>query len=350
MGKISTKLADISVFTAEDPRSENIFDILSAIVKGAKSGGGIEEKNFVRIPERGEAIAYALSIAQKGDVVGIFGKGHEKSMAYKGFEHPWDDNQMVHDWINRNKSLSAIVLAAGKGTRMKSDLPKILHPICGRPMIAYSLQNLRRAKIGEIITVVSYRKNLVIKEIAGTIKVAYQKDSKGGTGQATKCGLELVGPDCKYILVFYGDDSAFFKSETIRRAIDEHIKDQATVSFASAVVENPFGLGRVLRSSSGKVLGIVEEKAANDEQKKINEINCGNFIFNKDWLTKNINKLEKSASGEYYINNLVQAAIDQDKKVMAYKLKDRSEWQGVNTPEQLADANIKMVAYLMTNN
>ena len=225
---------------------------------------------------------------------------------------------------------------------MKSQLPKILNEICGRPIISYTLENLRKAKLGEVVVVVSFRKNLVIKEITGAVKIAFQKNPKGGTGQAVKYGLEKVGSDAEYVMVFYGDDSAFFKPETIRDALSEHKKNMATVSFASTTVENPYGLGRVIRGDDDKILGIIEEKSATDSQKKIKEINCGNFIFNRTWLEKNINKLKKSSSGEYYINNLVQAAIDQGEKVTAYRLSDRWEWQGINTPEELTQAEAKM--------
>ena len=117
MGKLSVKLADLPVFTAEDPRHEDLFKILSKMAEGARSAGGVENKNFYRIPERGEAIAFALSQAKKGDVVTFLGKGHEKSMAFESYEHPWSDRKVIENYLNRDKDISAVVLAAGKGTR-----------------------------------------------------------------------------------------------------------------------------------------------------------------------------------------------------------------------------------------
>jgi len=101
-------------------------------------------------------------------------------------------------------------------------------------------------------------------------------------------------------------------------------------------------LGRVVRDDNGKVSSIVEEKAASDKEKKIKEVNVGFYIFNKKWLTENIGRVEKSAVGEYYIVDLIKFALDQGKRVNVFILKDSNEWQGINTPEQLEEANQKM--------
>lgn len=339
MGKISVELADLSVFTAEDPRSENIFDILDKIAEGAEDAGGAEGKNFVRIAERGEAIAYALSQAKSGDIVGIFGKGHEKSLAYGGFEHPWSDQESVQNYLERDSSTSAIILAAGKGTRMESAFPKILSTICGRPMISYSLQNLRRAKIGEIVAVVSYKKELVIKEIGGAVKIAFQKNPKGGTADSLAAGLPFVSGGAKTVIVMYGDDTAFYEPETIEKVIKNHTESASSLTFVTLVKNNPHGLGRIIRDGGGNVARIVEEKDATEAERKVNEVNDGFYIFDKNWLNQNISKVKKSpVTGEYYLVDLIKMAIDQGKKVLASRLPDDSEWQGVNTPEELERA------------
>lgn len=335
MGKISSDIADISIFTAEDPRTENLQKIIRYMKKDAR--------NYVSIPERGEAIAYALSIAKKGDVVAFLGKGHETTMAYKGFEHGWNENSEILNFLNRNKKLSAIILAAGKGTRMKSYKPKILHEICGRPMISYSLQNLRRAKIGEIVAVVSYRKNLVVNHIGGAVKVAVQKNPKGGTANATSYGLREVSDESKDVMVLYGDDTAFYEPRTINSVVDEHYKEKSVLTFVTLIKDDPSGLGRIIRNKNGQLMGIVEEKDATDEQRKIKEVNDGLYIFNKDWLNNNLPKIKKSpVTGELYLVDLIKMAIDQGKKVIAHTLLTDVEWQGINTPEQLVVAQEKM--------
>ena len=349
MGKISVELADFSVFTAEDPRSENIFDILSAMVRGAKSMGRVEGKNFVRIPERGEAIVYALSIAQKGDIVGIFGKGHEKSMAYKGFEHPWSDRLAVEDWLRKDPTLSAIVLAAGKGTRMKSPYPKVLREICGRPMVSYTLENLRRAGISDIIFVIGFRKDLVIKEIKGAVKFAYQKNPKGGTADAARAGTDAISKNTDTLVVINGDDSAFYKVETIRKIISIHKERQRKLTFVSLIKKDPTGLGRVIRGKNDLIQRIVEEKDATPAERVIKEVNIGLYVFNRVWFEENISKVRKGPQGEYYLVDIVKLAIDQGDRMATYTLPDDNEWFGVNTPEQLTEANEKMAARLISN-
>ena len=334
MGKISGQLADFSIFTAEDPRSENINDIFRYMKKDAK--------NFVCIPERGEAIVYALSIAQKGDTVVFCGKGHEISMAYKGFEHVWSDQEVINNYLSSDKDISAIVLAAGKGTRMHSVYPKVIHEICGRPMIAYTLENLRKAGVNEIIAVVSYRKNLVISKIKGAVKIAVQKNPKGGTADAAKTGLNLVSDKSKTLIVINGDDSAFYTPETIQKILQIHKERERKLTFVSLMKENPFGLGRVVRREDGLIAKIVEEKDATEEERKIKEVNDGLYVFDRKWFSQNINKVKISPQGEYYLVDLIKIAIDEKAKMATYTLPNDDEWQGINTPEQLAEANIKM--------
>ena len=342
MGKVSVEFADLSVFTAEDPRSENLSDILAKMAQGARKAEGVENKNFFRIPERGEAIAFALSIAKKGDTIAILGKGHEKSMAYAGYEHPWSDKEMITDLLNPLEGVSAVIMAAGLGTRMNSNLPKVLQEIAGRPVIALTLENLRKSGIKDVVVVVNFRKQLVKKRIGTSVTFITQSNPKGGTADSVKSGVRGVNDKCKYVLALYGDDSAFFKPGTTKEVIKQHISSGAVASFVSAEVENPFGLGRVIRNSKGEIKGIVEEKVATEVQKKINEVNCGHFIFNRDWLSENIINITPSLSGEYYINELIQMAIDQKRKVNVYKLADPSEWHGINTPEELKEAEAKM--------
>lgn len=351
MGKISVQLADYSIFTAEDPRSENIFDILTIMMHGAKSAGGVENKNFVRIPERGEAIAHALSIAKSGDVVGFFGKGHETSMAYKGFEHPWSDRLEIENFLEKDDKTSAVILAAGKGTRMRSQKPKIIHEICGRPMISYSLQNLRQSKIGEIVAVVSYRKNLVIRKIGGNAKIAVQKNPKGGTADSLSAGLPSVSAAADKVVVMYGDDTAFYSANTIKRVIETHIETKSILTFVTLIKEDPHGLGRIIRDKNGTIAGIVEEKDATEVERKIKEINDGMYVFEKKWLEENLVKVEKSpVTGEYYIPELIKMAIGQKQKVSAYRLPNSIEWQGINTPEELVLAEEKMKNKLLQSN
>lgn len=334
MGKISSKLADISIFTAEDPRTENIFDIFFQMKRYAK--------NYHLIPERGEAISIAIKMAKKGDTVVFCGKGHEKTMSYSGFEHPWSDQEFIRNILGGYVDLAGIILAAGRGTRMRSELPKVLHTICGRPMISYTLENLRNAGLKTVVPVVGYKKELVLKEISKECNFAIQEKTLG-TGDATSKGLDKIDRKYKDILVIYGDDSAFYKPQTIKNVINEHRNSKAVLTFVSLIQENPFGLGRVIRDKDNKLKSIIEEKDATEKQKKVKEVNDGLYIFNSIWLRKNIRKIKKSSvTGEFYLPELIKFALVQKEKVSIYKLPDSSEWQGINTPEQLKIAEDKM--------
>ena len=342
MGKISSEIADLSIFTAEDPRHEQIFDILRSMKKNVK-----DSSKYICIPDRGEAIIRALSVAKKSDCIAILGKGHEKSLAYEGFEHPWSDQAAVNNYLNLNPDISAIILAGGKGSRMKAHLPKVIRKICGRPMILYPLEALRRAGINDITVVVSYRKNLVIKEVQGAVKFSYQKNSKGGTADAAKVGFGEVGSKTKTLVVINGDDSAFYKAETIKNILKIHKERERKLTFVSLMKDDPTGLGRVIRGKNGLITNIVEEKDASETERKIKEINDGLYVFDRSWFERNIDKVKKGPQGEFYLVDIVKLAIDQGDRMATYTLPNCDEWQGVNTPEQLEEANRKMAKRLI---
>ena len=175
------------------------------------------------------------------------------------------------------------------------------------------------------------------------VKFAEQEIPKGGTADAAKTGLKYVSEKSKIVVVINGDDSAFFRPESIKEVIDLHKKTKSTLTFVSLERENPKGLGRVIRNSKGELLGIVEEKDATEAQRRIKEVNDGLYVLERDWLDTNINKVQKSpVTGEYYLVDLVQIAVADKKKVFVYKLKDSSEWQGINTPDQLSEAEQEM--------
>lgn len=334
MGRISSKLADLSIFTAEDPRSENVYDILNSMKK--------KTKNYILIPERGEAIAYALSHAQPGDTIGIFGKGHEKSMAFGEVEHPWSDKKAAINSLRERKDIGVIVLAGGLGKRMKSDTPKVLQEIAGRPMIAFSLENLRKAQLGEIVVVVGYKKEEVIRRVGRGVKFAVQKGILG-TADAAGQGLKMISKGIKMVVVLNGDDSAFYRPETIGDVIVTHKKEGAVLTFVSLMKENPTGLGRVVRDEKGNLVGIIEEEDATDIQRRVKEVNDGLYVFDKDWLANSLPKVTKSpVSGEYYLVELVAIALKGKNKVVTYRLKNNDEWFGINTREELAAADKKM--------
>ena len=216
-------------------------------------------------------------------------------------------------------------------------------------MVSYTLENLRRAGISDIIVVIGFRKDLVIKEIKGAVKFAYQKNPKGGTADAARAGTDAISKNTDTLVVINGDDSAFYKVETIRKIISIHKERQRKLTFVSLIKKDPTGLGRVIRGKNDLIQRIVEEKDATPAERVIKEVNIGLYVFNRVWFEENISKVRKGPQGEYYLVDIVKLAIDQGDRMATYTLQDDYEWFGVNTHEQLTEANEKMAARLISN-
>jgi bifunctional UDP-N-acetylglucosamine pyrophosphorylase/glucosamine-1-phosphate N-acetyltransferase len=195
--------------------------------------------------------------------------------------------------------------------------------------------------LGKIVIVVGYGAQKVKRALGDSCTYAFQKEQLG-TGHALKCGLEEVGESFKSILVVYGDDSSFYRPETIKEFLNEYLEEKPVLSFIVLEKEDPTGLGRVVRDKQGQVRAIVEEREADQNQKGIKEVNDGCYVFNLDWLKSNLHKIERSASGEYYVTDLVKIALSEGDKVGVFKLSNSEEWVGVNTPEQLKTADLLM--------
>jgi len=177
----------------------------------------------------------------------------------------------------------------------------------------------------------------VVKEKCGYViqKIAL------GTADAVKLALSDISKNTQTVGVFYGDDTALYKPETIRDVLKLHLKTNAKITFVTVVKKDPTGLGRIIRSGN-KLKAIVEEKDATANELKIKEVNDGLYVFDRSWFTENISKVKKGPQGEYYLVDLIKIAIDQGDRMATYTLPNDDEWHGVNTPEQLTDAQKKM--------
>lgn len=235
---------------------------------------------------------------------------------------------------------AAIILAGGLGKRMKSDLPKVLHQIKGKPMILYTLDHLRDAGFDEIVVLVGHKKNEVMETIGSSVTYAFQNKPLG-TGDAAFRGLGGLNSTTKHVLVVNGDDSAFYDLETFSNIYKKHIEENSIITFTTAILNNPLGIGRVVRDDNGNLIKIVEEKEATEDQKKIQEANIGLYVFDVQWLKENAPNIRKSISGEYYIVDLIETALNQGKKVLTFEVSEK-QWHGINTKEQLVEAEIKM--------
>ncbi|RJQ26247.1 hypothetical protein C4577_03870 [Candidatus Parcubacteria bacterium] len=246
------------------------------------------------------------------------------------------------DKINSDKFWS-IILAAGKGKRMQATIQnKVTYKVKGIPMISRTIDIIKNTGIKNIVVVVGFAKNSVLRLLDSDIKNIEQK-KRLGTGHAVKIALRKIPEEAEDVLVLYGDDSFLYSPGIIKKMFSLHKKTKSQLTFLTISVDDPTGLGRIIRDKKGKVIGIVEEKDATEEQKKIKEINSACYIFSYLFLRKYINKIPKSeVTGEYYLPGLVSLAIINSQKLQTFKL-DNLNWRGVNTPEELKQAESLMV-------
>lgn len=235
----------------------------------------------------------------------------------------------------RTDTFRAIVLAAGKGSRMRSDLPKVLHPVCGRPMICHVLNSLEAVGIPRPIIVVGRGAELVERTLGSRYAYVLQEQQLG-SGHAVACAREAAEGCSCHIIVMCGD-SPLFRVETVRALMDAHLQENAVVSLTSSTLNDPTGYGRIVRSAEGRIVGVVEEKTANETEKVIHEINGGCYTFDSDWLWENIGLMSENEAGEKCLTDMVGIAIAQGKRVTSVPC-GAEEVLGVNTPEQLAEA------------
>ena len=218
---------------------------------------------------------------------------------------------------------------------MRSDLPKVLLPLCGRPMLAYVLDVLAEVGILRPIIVVAESGESVIRDAVGDGHQYVLQEEQLGSGHAVLCARE-VARTSENVLVMCGD-SPLFLAETVRSLIRSHVSEQAVAALTSAALTRPEGYGRVLRTKDGNVAGVVEEVLATDEQKEIKEVNGGCYAFDGPWLWENIGGMSRNEIGEYCLTEMVDMAIQQGERVVTVSAKP-DEVAGVNTPAQLLEA------------
>lgn len=232
--------------------------------------------------------------------------------------------------------LKAVILAAGKGTRMESDLPKVLHEVCGRPMVHYVIQAAKDAGAQEVICIIGYQGSLVKKKIVDVVDFVEQGEQLG-TGHAVRCAADLIGTEGD-TLVLCGD-TPLITAETLRKLVQHHRKECNGVTVLSAVFDDPTGYGRIIRDEEGNFLRITEDKDCTPEERKTKEINSGMYVFNTEALQASLGLLTNdNAQGEYYLTDTVALIKKAGLKVNAMAVENRDEIFGVNTKSQLAEA------------
>lgn len=237
-----------------------------------------------------------------------------------------------------SKPTAAIILAAGKSTRMVTDLPKVLHEVCGRPMLAYVVDACRQAGVEKIICVVGYRKDDIIRAFSHEPDLVFveQKEQKG-TGHAAMCCREALEGFEGNCMVIAGD-MPLVRSETLRLLIDTHSEQKSAVTLATAVLDDPTGYGRIVRDKYGNLQGIVEHSDCTPEQLQIREINPSYYCFDKKLLFEALDQIQpNNVKGEYYITDALKILISGGHRAMAITAVAAEDAMGVNSRLELAE-------------
>lgn len=236
----------------------------------------------------------------------------------------------------KNK-LSIIILAAGKGTRMNSDLPKVLHKVKNKSMIEHVIYQSENLYPDKSIIVVGYKHELVrdhLKKI--NLTFAMQEVQKGTAHAVMQC-YDLLKDFNGSTLILSGD-VPLIKSKTLKDLYKIHLTNNCRATLLSAKVNNPFGYGRIIRDDKNNFKAIIEEKDATDNQKSINEINAGIYIFDNQTLFENINKIKNDNNqSEYYLPDILEIMIKQNFKIMVHQIEDENQIKGANTENQLLE-------------
>ncbi|MEZ4736753.1 MAG: bifunctional UDP-N-acetylglucosamine diphosphorylase/glucosamine-1-phosphate N-acetyltransferase GlmU [Caldilineaceae bacterium] len=241
--------------------------------------------------------------------------------------------------------VATVVLAAGYGTRMKSDLPKMLHPVMGRPMIEWAVKSAQTVSHLPPVVVVGHKRELIEQLLGDRVRYAVQTEMLG-TGHAVMQATDVLQGQTDVVLVTYGD-MPLLRSDTLQKLLDLflqlHNNEQVTPAIAMLTIErdDAQGFGRIIRSDQGEIQGIIEEADCTPAQKLIRELNPGIYCFDAAWLWQNLAQIPMSAKGEYYLTDTVGIAVAQGRRVvtMAAPLEDVD---GINTRIHLANATAVM--------
>lgn len=232
---------------------------------------------------------------------------------------------------------TSVILAAGMGTRMKSKMPKVLHKVCGKPLSKWVIDASEAAGADKVCTVVGHKAETV-KEVLGDVcEFALQAEQKG-TGHAVMQAIDVI-KNSKGEVVILNGDTPLITAETINKAIEYHKNNGNQATVITAILDDATGYGRIVRDNDGSVLKIVEQKDASEEEKKINEVNSGMYVFDAQSLVYALDKITpNNAQGEYYLTDTLEILLSAGKKIGGYAISDNDEIRGINDRVQLNEA------------
>ncbi len=236
------------------------------------------------------------------------------------------------------KKITAVILAAGKGTRMNSDLPKVLHKICQKPLLFYVLSSVQELGIGTPYVIIGYQAQKVIDSFKNeNIEFVLQKEQLG-TGHAVMQAEPHFFNKEETVLVLNGD-MPLITSSILQDLIDAHVKSKASATVLSAKLADPTGYGRIIKSKNGDLEKIVEQKDASLGELAVNEINTGTYCFESKDLFGSLKEIcPENSQHEYYLTDVMQILRKNNKKVSAYCMEDSACALGINTTDQLKTA------------
>lgn len=233
--------------------------------------------------------------------------------------------------------ITTVLLAAGQGTRMKSDVPKVLHPLCGKPMLWHVLEALKSAATETPVVVVGHGAEGVRNYLGNAAECVLQEPQLGTAHAAMQVEPILKGKT-DLILVTYAD-MPLLRGETFQRLVETQRINPGPFSLLTVVADDPRGFGRIVRKADGTVEAIVEEYVATPEQREIKELNVGAYCFKAEWLWDALHRIEKNPKkGEYYLTDIVELAVREDLPVQAVLHDDFMETIGINTRIHLSEA------------
>ncbi len=238
-------------------------------------------------------------------------------------------------------SVAAVILAAGQGTRMKSNLPKVLHPIAGKPMILYSIEAVRQLGCDEVALVIGYGAEQVRQAVGDQVIFVEQVEPRG-TGHAVLQARSALEGKADNVLVLYGD-MPLLQAATLKQLTELQSETRATIAMLTVVSQESMGFGRIVRDTAGRVRSIVEESDATPEQRAIQELNCGVYCFQGKWLWEHLTRLRPNGKKqEYYLTDLIGMAVGEECAIETIALQGVTQVIGINTRVHLARAQAVM--------
>lgn len=231
----------------------------------------------------------------------------------------------------------AIILAAGQSTRMNTRMPKVLHEVCGRPMLEWVIEACRQAGVQKHVVVVGYGKEQIIERYKDASDVVFvEQAEQKGTGHAVMCCREHLADFQGQTLILCGD-APLIRSETLKTLIEKHEQEKSAVTLATAIMPDPAGYGRIVRDGYGNIQGIVEHNDCDDKQRAITEVNPGYFCFQTPFLLDALDKITpNNVKNEYYLTDALHILLHEGHKATAVTAVAAEDAMGVNNRQQLA--------------